>query len=199
MQSHFITHPVYGFTFPAEETWKDIPGYEGYYQVSTWGNVRSLDRYVKCNRGSVRIAYGKPVKIFRAPKTGHSFVNLQKECKHYGARVHRLVLETFVGPCPESMEGCHFPDRNGANNRLENLRWDTRSGNVQDMLIHGTHKKPGFKGEECSHTILTEGHVRQIRRLYAEGWRMSQLARRYPQVSRTAIGYIVHRKTWKHI
>lgn len=51
----------------------------------------------------------------------------------------RSVLETFVGPCPEGMECCHFPERDRSNNRLDNLRWDTHHENVLDAVRHGTH------------------------------------------------------------
>jgi hypothetical protein len=50
--------------------------------------------------------------------------------------VHRVILEAFRGPCPEGMEACHFPDPDPANNRIENLRWDTRAENYQDSLRH---------------------------------------------------------------
>jgi hypothetical protein len=53
-------------------------------------------------------------------------------------KVHRLVLMTFLGPCPEGMEACHFPDRDVSNNRLENLRWDTKKANAFDQYLHGT-------------------------------------------------------------
>lgn len=72
-------------------------------------------------------------------KTGYLMVTLGKERLY----VHRLVLEAFVGPSLPGMHGCH---NNGkpSDNRIENLRWDTRAGNFADKWKHGTMPKPGW-------------------------------------------------------
>jgi hypothetical protein len=69
-------------------------------------------------------------------------------------KVHRLVLETFVGPCPDGMECCH---NNGdpADNRLENLRWDTLSSNAYDRVEHGVHNMA--RRDRCNHGHLFVG------------------------------------------
>lgn len=68
---------------------------------------------------------------------GYATVGLWKDEKRYTMTVHRLILETFVGPRPDGMEACHY---NGVrtDNRLENLRWDTPSNNQKDRLQYGT-------------------------------------------------------------
>lgn len=84
-------------------------------------------------------------------------------------RVHRLVLEAFVGPCPPGMECCHN-NGNPADNRLENLRWDTRSANCLDAVQHGT--SPGLTsryGESNPSAKLTLDQVQMIRVAYADG------------------------------
>src|SRR5699024_9639299 len=69
---------------------------------------------------------------------GRVSVNLFRDNIGYTRRVHRLVMEAFVGPCPEGMEVCHWND-NASDNRLSNLRYDTRSANTMDMIRNGRH------------------------------------------------------------
>ncbi len=85
------------------------------------GNDRTPGR-----RGELR-----PLAI-RRNDDGYCFVNLDLDGKTYSRSVHQLVLETFVGPRPEGMEACHYPDDDKSNNRLENLRWDTHGENAKD-------------------------------------------------------------------
>lgn len=115
------------------ETWLPIPGYEGIYEVSDRGRVRSLDRLD--SRGRRR--KGRLRRLIMQP-SGHFTVSLCREAEHQGFLVHHLVLLAFVGPRPDGMEGCHWDD-NPANNHLANLRWDTRSANVRDSVRNGTH------------------------------------------------------------
>ena len=106
------------------EQWKDIPGYEGLYMASDRGRVWSYRKKIILPGYVLPIGY----KV-------HTLSKDKKKSLHY---VHRLVLVTFVGPPPIGMEGCHG-NGNALDNRLKNLRWDTRSGNVRDMIKHGTH------------------------------------------------------------
>lgn len=96
-------------------------------------------------------------------------------CKGYPRLVHRLVLEAFVGPCPEGMECRHFPDRNPRNNRRENLRWGTPVENAHDQVVHGT--KADQSGENSSAARLTWEQVRDIRKKKTD--LMRQLATDY--------------------
>lgn len=124
------------------ESWLPIEGFED-YEVSNLGRVKSLARTVE------RIRHGKIVRAFHRERilipspiqSGHLQVNMgpRDGSKRRTLLVHRLVLTTFVGPCPEGMEACH---NNGdeKDNRVENLRWDTRESNVRDCVAHGTHR-----------------------------------------------------------
>ena len=114
------------------EIWKPIPGFEGSYEVSDHGRVRSLDRLGVDGR---RIK-GKMRKI-GVNTHGYLRVSLSRDHDKRYYLVHRLVLEAFVGPCPDGMEGCHN-DGDPTNANLYNLRWDTRSANMYDKQIHGT-------------------------------------------------------------
>lgn len=119
------------------ETWKAVVGYEGYYEVSDRGRVRSVDRSVLTVRG-VRRYKGRLLALNE--NKGYPLIALSRGGNQTHFYVHRLVLEAFVGSCPEGMEACHN-DGNPGNPQLENLRWDTRSENERDRVRHGTHHK----------------------------------------------------------
>ena len=110
-------------------------------------------------------------------------------------RVHRLVLELFVGPCPDGMEACH---NNGisSDNRVENLRWGTRKENQNDRNIHGTASNRGNHGKD---KVLTASDVLEIRRLREiEGLTHSVLARMFG-VTASAVSMIIARKNWNNV
>jgi len=107
------------------ETWKPIPGYEGRYDASDAGNVRS---FVKNSNGQILKQ--------NASKSGHMYVRLGRKVN---STAHALVLTAFVSPPPEGCECCHN-DGNKNNNKLSNLRWDTHKENARDMYRHMLHK-----------------------------------------------------------
>ena len=116
-----------------EEVWKDIPGYEGRYQASTMGSVRSLDRVQKTKKGH-RHYKGKVLRPGGFCKSGHVSVVLGHGKS--GSPVHQLVALTFLGPCPKGKEVLHG-DGNPKNNKLDNLRYGTRSENIIDVSKQG--------------------------------------------------------------
>lgn len=118
------------------ETWKVIPGWEGFYEVSDLGRVRSIERKVWHSRGA---GFWKtcPARILRpAICRGYERVTLQRDGGADTLAVHRLVLMAFIGPCPDGMEGCHGDD-DRRNNTLVNLRWDTKAANCADRTRNG--------------------------------------------------------------
>ncbi|MGB0971438.1 MAG: NUMOD4 motif-containing HNH endonuclease [Mycobacterium sp.] len=123
------------------ENWRSVVGYEGLYEVSDQGRVRGIDRYVT-TRGGVRLSRGqilRPTPIVKGSKgRAYHFVNLSRSSKKARFSVHRLVLTAFVGPCPDGMEGCHN-NGDASDNRIANLRWDTRANNGADKRRHKTH------------------------------------------------------------
>ena len=121
---------------PTQERWLPVPGYEGFYEVSDHGRVRSVDRVVVAGSGERKFA-GRVLRL-GTNRHGYMLVALRKPGIQKSKRAHRLVLEAFVGPCPEGMAACH---ENGdkLDNRLSNLRWDTTSSNLYDAVRHGTH------------------------------------------------------------
>lgn len=104
--------------------------------------------------------------------------------------VHRLVLAAFVGPAPDKADACHY---NGVrtDNRLTNLRWDTRAGNMRDSIRHGTL----VCGERCYNAKLTAQDVRAIR---ASSDPVPILAATY-NVALATIHDIIALRTWKHV
>jgi hypothetical protein len=139
-------------------TYRDIPGFPG-YRVGDDGSVWSC-RLMGCRAGIGDVwRLMKPSK--EKHKHGHLHVLLRRDGKYVTRGVHQLVLAAFVGPCPPGMQGCHFPDRNPENNRLDNLRWGTPHDNASDAKFHGTN----LAGERSPQAKITVATVRRIRSL----------------------------------
>ena len=125
---------------PTHERWLPVPGFEGYYEVSDHGSVRSLDRQVTPRNGSPYNLSGKVLSLSENAD-GYPMVQLWRDGRGTRKLVHALVLEAFVGPRPEEMEACHWDD-NRTDNRVQNLRWGTQSENRQDRIRNGRdHEK----------------------------------------------------------
>ncbi|MGW7657847.1 NUMOD4 motif-containing HNH endonuclease [Streptomyces tendae] len=121
------------------EEWAHIAGYEGLYEVSTFGNVRSWSR---TKRGALL----KP----RSNKQGYLSVALTRAGSVKHRKIHQLVLEAFVGPRPEGTV-CRHLDGNPVRNVVGNLAWGTQSENMADAIRHGTHS-------EARKTHCSSGH-----------------------------------------
>lgn len=127
--------------------WKAVVGWEDYYEVPDRGEVRSFERIARGPYGSTPVKNARMLKQ-QIGTGGYPMVTLQGGGRKRVTRpVHRLVLEAFVGPCPDGMVACHGPG-GPEDNRIENLRWDTQSENVRDQLRHGTHPS-GATLETC--------------------------------------------------
>lgn len=144
----------------AIEQWLPVVGYVGWYEVSDHGNVRSLPRLIEGAWGPQRLS-GRAMKPTRGNSSGHLRVALSRNGITEHVWVHRLVLGAFVGPCPAGMETCHA---NGIpfDNRLANLRWDSRSANSKDSVRHRTHNKACKDSCDAGHpfTISPDGYRR---------------------------------------
>jgi hypothetical protein len=117
------------------ETWRPVLGFEDYYEVSSRGRVRSLDRMVYAGRGRMRKSVGRLRKLYKGDR--YIKVPLKVDGKQTGKNVHVLVAEAFLGPRPEGMQVCHN-NGNSHDNRVENLRFDTPRANSLDQRKHGT-------------------------------------------------------------
>ena len=156
------------------EEWRAIPGYEGAYEVSSAGGVRSLARLDSLGR-SRRARSLRP----RLQANRRLTVALYMNGGRADFQVHSLVLLAFVGPRPSGMEGCHRND-DPSDNRIENIRWDTRSANCLDSVRNGTHHMARRthcpQGHEYTpeNTYLYPGNRRacnECRRAYRESHR----------------------------
>ena len=164
---------------------KEIPNFPRYY-INRKGKIWSAPK------GSGSALYGKFLKLILIFK--YFKVGLHKNCKKHIYFVHRLVLETFVGPCPPKMQ-CRHLNGNPTDNRLKNLCWGTSKENGQDMILHGNSNF----GEKCSSSKLTKQNVKLIRKLYkSKKFNQPQLADKF-NVSQSQISYIIRRKEWRHI
>lgn len=171
-----------------EEVWKPIPGFEGAYEVSSFGRVRSLDRtYSAMSRwGSLveRRIRGRVLKAYvNHHRGGYRYVNLKDDSGQHLCRVCRIVATAFIGECPRGFQVRHL---NGfsADDRLENLVYGTPRENAADKERHGTAARGethgGAKltetdvhrirnGDECAHELAAQfgvhfGHINNIRR-----------------------------------
>ena len=169
-----------------DEIWKDIPGYEGKYQASTLGRIRSLDRIVRsvCHytgESFNRTIKGRVLRPGKHCKSGHLSVVLGHG--EHGSPVHQLVMQTFVGGPPEGMEVLH---NNGdpTDNRLENLRYGTRTENILDVYRQGGKWR-----------ALGIDDVEDIRFAIFCGFPLSEIARQYG-VSLSTISSIKRGRTY---
>ena len=173
------------------EKWAAIPGYEGLYEVSDHGRVRSLDRHV-----SVSGTNGRPIKgRMMSPcidREGYHSVHLYSDGKRKPRWIATIVAEVFIGPRGPGMEVCHC-DGNKTNNHWANLRYDTRAGNLRDKVRHGTHRE----GEEINFAKLKGEDVREIKSLLGR-LTHADIAQKFG-VSRPAVSLIAEGKTWRHI
>ena len=178
------------------EVWLPVVGYEGFYEVSDLGRIRSLGRVetMRNRWGSLTVRTKRGCLMKASPNhNGYPAVWLYDAGGNVvGKLVHRLVAEAFIGPIPDGMDVAHN-DGTRTNARLENLRITTRADNCADKEIHGTVQR----GERSSRAKLSADAVREIRD--ANGAKTqkelaAQFGVRQGQISRIQL-----RKNWRHI
>ena len=183
-----------------ELTWKDVVGYEGYYQVSNYGDVKSLDRWAEGHKYPTRI---KGIMLSKVFDGQYYSVGLRKNGKSTKHRIHKLVMDAFGAPCPGvygnrrgnyQIDHC---DDDKLNNRSDNLQWLLHADNCfwkYEETHYFRNRKP-LKGESHGMAKLTEIQVLSIRkdpRIYRE------IGLEYG-VDKTLVGLIKRRKCWTHI
>lgn len=140
-----------------KEEWRAVVGYKGRYEVSDSGRVRSVNRAVRVWFGTRDIRGITLAPIVAA--TGYHVVSLCRDGARKQARVHVLVLESFISRRPRGLIGCH-KDGKRLNNTVDNLKWDTYKNNFLDTKRHGT----ALLGERAPAAKLTNAMVRKIRK-----------------------------------
>lgn len=166
-----------------KEIWKDMIGYEGDYQISSFGRVRS----VKFGKTTIR-------KPFICGK-GYLAIDLCKNCKVKKKYIHRLVAEHFIDNQFNYPEVNH-EDGNKLNNTRNNLSWVSGRLNMKHA-----REKLGFdqNGENSKVSKLKEKEVRKIIELYKSGgYSFRELAQKY-KIASSSISNIINKVTWKHL
>lgn len=177
-----------------QEVWVDIKGFEGSYQVSNLGKVRSLDRIIE-QRGRKSRFWKGQLCAFNTINHKYNGLILYKDKKHHHVTVHRLVAQHFI-PNPDNLPVVNHLDNNGFNNHVSNLEWTTVKGNTQHAIAIGALK---LKGEENPMAKYDKALVLKIREMYdVEKMRICNIARKLDLPTKY-IDLIVHRKRWKHL
>lgn len=164
------------------ELWMPVVGYEQNYMVSNYGRVSSIKR-PHCKGGLL---------ILSPTKLGYVRTSLSLNGKRDTFMVHRLVLEAFIGPCPDGLEAAHL-NGNRSDNVLPNLVWTTRKENHSHKVAHGTQPF----GEDNAQSKLTAEQVLEIRRLRGQV-KGRELAARFC-VSESNVSVIQLGKSWTHL
>jgi len=139
------------------ENWKEVVDYEGWYEISDWGNIKR----VKAGPGTFVGRYLKS----HLDSWGYRRANLCKNGKMCTVKVHRVVAAAFIGPCPSGKQVNH---KNGVkdDNRPENLEYMTQSEN--NHHAYDTGLKSALHGEDASGSKLTEEAVHKIREMLSD-------------------------------
>lgn len=175
------------------ETWKPVVGYEGMYEVSDLGRVKSCERMCLNRYGN---GYKRVAERMLRPSTdigGYKKVTLAANGNVRNVAVHLLVLVAFAGARPEGMEACHN-NGDASDARLGNLRWDTAKANQGDRKKHGTY----YAGDNHPWSKLSKRDVAFIKSHYiprSRTYGQHALARRFG-VHQATVYNILHGNTW---
>jgi predicted RNA binding protein YcfA (HicA-like mRNA interferase family) len=167
-----------------KEEWKPIVGYEGLYEVSNFGRIKTLyNRYKD-------VIYLK----YNTSPNGYYCVNLVKNKISKTIRIHRLVAEHFINN-PQNKPMVNHKDGDKKNNFVDNLEWVTASENIKHSFKNGLSNK---KGSHHHLSKLDEGDVLVIRILAEATVERKKIAEAF-RVSRQCVDSIINGKTWRHI
>lgn len=171
------------------EIWIDAFGWEGFYEVSNIGRVRSRKRTGETQYGT-RCYGGGFVKPISHKTTGYLVVNLTAIGKRKQVLLHRLVLLSFIGPPGSGNEACHN-NGNRHDPKLDNLRWDSRKNNNKDKIAHGTLPI----GEKNGFSKLTLQQAQEIKKTKTS---IHELAKRFG-VSASCCKKVRAGETWMSV
>lgn len=182
-----------------KEIWKDVKGYEGYYKVSNYGNVKSVDRVIKSksprhNNGLIK-RKGAVMKQ-RLSHKGYPTVYLSKNNSQKTVVVHRLVAKAFI-PNPENKPQVNHKDTDKENNNVNNLEWSTNIENMRHAVKSGVFDDR--VGEKSPRAILKKNEVLKIRKLYNETDMTQHEIGHMFGVTNFTVSDIITGKTWTHI
>ena len=169
-----------------QEVWRDIPGWEGLYQASSFGRIRSLKREGEHRSYGGRVLKGSPDSY------GYRLITLSRRGqKRRNLKASLLVCLAFHGPKPRPgvLSQVAHGDGVRTNDRSDNLRWATPMENDHDKDIHGTRAR----GERCGNAKINDEIARTIYLAQGSAWK---IARKYGLVA-TTVQKIKNRQTWR--
>lgn len=168
-------------------TWKSVPEYEGYYEVSSDGQVRSVRHMTKAGwRG------GKVLAQF-PDKDGYLRVHLSRQGECVSRTVHTLVLSTFVR-LPEGDEQCLHGTRGKQCNDVDNLSWGSAQDNSDDKYRDGTMAR----GERQGNSQLSAEDIAEIFSLRAAGLKQREIGE-VSGISQAHVSRILLKQSWAHL
>ena len=167
-----------------------------------WRSIKNFSKYQISNKGRIRSWKGKGYYIRKLIKHQDGYLRIQfrnDNLKLYSFRVHRLVLEAFISPCPDKYEANH-KDGNKENNRVENLEWVTHQYNIQHAVKKGffVPSWPMLIGEQKGNSKLKNDEVWLIKKLLWYDLSTRKIAKMF-KVGKSAIHSISSKRTWSHI
>jgi hypothetical protein len=176
------------------EQWKPIAGYEGRYEVSSLGRVRSLSQVIESTRAGkpFRRKHAGKVLAPRVNRWGYQQIHLGGGTKT--PSVHSLVATAFHGPKPTPQHQVNHINGVKTDNRADNLEWLSNSEN----MAHAFRTGLGRHGERAGNTRLTSAQVIELRTRRSSGETLSALASEY-EMSVSGVHAIAHGKNWKHL
>lgn len=142
------------------EIWRDVVNFEGFYEVSNYGNVRSVDREIKYEDGRV-YSYKSKILSFNNTKQGYYSAHLYKNCVRKNRKVHIIVAETFL-PNPLGLTDVNHKDGNKLNNHVDNLEWTSRLQNMQHGFSTGLINNTGTNH---GNNIYSDEQIIHVKRL----------------------------------
>lgn len=175
-----------------KEEWRDIPGYEGFYQVSSLGNVRSVNRYVTRSDGKILFLKGRVLTTFDSTTCNYKEVQLSYNNVPKKYMIHRLVAICFLGLDVSSDLEVNHKNGDKIDNRLCNLEIVTHKQNIKHSI--DTMLKNDY-GEKHVRAKLTNQQADDIRRMWWNGVKQVDMANMYG-VCKQVINNIVHNKSY---
>jgi len=171
------------------EIWKQVVGYEGFYEVSNLGNIKSITRDVNTKGSKKRRHTGKPLKKILG-STGYLCAHLSKFNQSRPMGIHRLVAHAFIGPQLTGYHTMHL-DGDRTNNNIKNLRYGSPTCNAAFKVDDGTISR-GIKRYNAK---LSESKVKNIRELATQKIPYKHIAEKY-NIGITTVCAVVKRQNW---